>query len=163
MLALMLLALPFLLLFAIGYMRDLRERQGEGAENCDNKGQIFTYVVHKSETEILTELDEGCAYTDLKYRWNAATREINLHEGMPNGCPEVTYHVEPLPQPDGTALCVRQLTHLRSMQGEPGHEYRHGGNRYAWLMNEFWRQKLGAEPMGDYPEMRKQIKRDIQS
>ena len=163
MLALMLLALPFLLLFAVGYMRDLRERQGEGAENCDNKGQIFTYVVHKSETEILTELDEGCAYTDLKYRWNAATREINLHEGMPNGCPEVTYHVELLPQPDGTALCVRQLTHLRSMQGAPGHEYRHGGNRYAWLMNEFWRQKLGAEPMGDYPEMRKQIKRDIQS
>ena len=28
-----------------------------------------------------------------------------------------------------------------------GNSYDGGGNRYAWLMNEFWRQKLGAEPM----------------
>ena len=147
MLGLTLCVLPFLLLFAIGYMRDLRERHGEGADNCDEKGQIFTYVVQKSEAEILTELDAGCVYTDLKYRWNAKHREITLHEELPNGCPEVTYSVELCPQPDSTVLCVRQITHLYSVQGAPGREYRHGGNRYAWLMNEFWRQKLGAEPM----------------
>lgn len=147
MLGLMLCVLPFLLIFAIGYMRDLRERHGEGADNCDDKGQIFTYVVQRSEVEILTELESGCAYTDVKYRWNADLREITLHEELPNGCPEVTYSVELCPQPDSTVLCVRQITHLYSVQGAPGREYRHGGNRYAWLMNEFWRQKLGAEPM----------------
>ena len=147
MLALMLLALPFLLLFAVGYMRELRERHGNDADNCGEKGQIFTYIVHKSEAEILGELESGCAHTDLKYRWNAVACEITLHEGMPNGCPEVTYSVEICPQPDGVVLCVRQLSHLYSVQGAPGKEYRRGGNRYSWLMNEFWRQKLGAEPM----------------
>ena len=147
MLALMLLALPFLLLFAVGYMRELRERHGKDADNCDEKGQIFAYIVHKSEAEILAELESGCAHTDLKYRWDAVTREITLHEGMPNGCPEVTYSVEICPQSDGAVLCVRQLSHLYSVQGAPGKEYRRGGNRYSWLMNEFWRQKLGAEPM----------------
>ena len=147
MLGLMLLVLPFLLVFAIGHMRELKERQGVDADNCDEKGQKFTYLVRKSEADILAELESGCAYTDVKYRWNVARREITLHEGMPNGCPEVTYGVQFCQQPEGTVVYVRQLTHLRSMMGVPGREYRHGGNRYAWLMNEFWRQKLDAEPI----------------
>ena len=153
MLGLTLMALPILLIIAIGYMRDLKERQGDGAANCDDKGQVFTYIVHKSEAEILAELDSGCAHTDVKYRWNAARREITLHEGLPNGCPEVTYAVQLRSQPDGAAMCVRQLTHLRSVQGAPGREYRRGGNRYAWLMNEFWRQKSGAELLPYRPDM----------
>ncbi len=147
MLGIILMVLPFLLIFAIGYMRDLKERQGNVISNYDEKGQTFTYIVDKSEAEILKELDSGCTYTNVKYRWDAEKREITLHEGMPNGCPEVTYGVQMFPQPNGTGMCVRQVTHLRSMTGVPGKEYRHGGNRYAWLMNEFWRQKLGAEPM----------------
>ena len=147
MLGLMLCVLPFLLIFAIGYMRDLRERQGGVTVNCDENGQVFTYIVQKSEVEILEELESGCAYTDVKYRWDAVRREITLHEELPNGCPEVCYGLQLVQQPEGTAMCVRQLTHLRSVQGAPGREYRRGGNRYAWLMNEFWRQKLGAQPM----------------
>ncbi len=153
MLGLMLCALPFLLLFAIGYLRDLRERQGEAASNGDGTGQIFTYIVRKSEAEILSELESGCRYTDMKYRWDAARREITLHEALPNGSPEVCYALAFLPQAEGTALCVRQVSHLRSVRGAPGHEYRQGGNRYAWLQNEFWRQKLEAEPMMYRPQM----------
>ena len=152
MLELMLCALPFLLIFAVGYLRDLRERQVDDVGNCDEKGQIFAYIVRKSEAEIRTELENGCAHTDMKYRWDAVRCEITLHEELPNGCPEVCYGLQFVQQPDGTAMCVRQLTHLRSVQGAPGREYRHGGNRYARLMNEFWRQKLGAEPMRYQPE-----------
>lgn len=148
MLALMLIVLPFLLIFAIGYLRELREQQRDGGcVNCDAKGQTFTYIVHLREDQLLAELDAGCVYTDLKYRWNAVAREITLHEGMPNGLPEVTYHVQLIPAGEDTRLIVRQMNHLRSVQGAPGREYRHGGNRYAWLMNTFWQQKLGAVPV----------------
>ena len=51
MLELMLCALPFLLIFAVGYLRDLRERQVDDVGNCDEKGQIFAYIVRKSEAE----------------------------------------------------------------------------------------------------------------
>ena len=154
MLGLLLIALPFLLLFAFGYLRELREQQGgDACDNCDAKGQVFTYIVHQREDQILAELDTGCVHTDLKYRWNAAAREIKLHEGMPNGLPEVIYRVELIPLGDDTRLIMRQIDHLRSVQGAPGREYRHGGNRYAWMMNAFWKQKLGAEPIRYQPDM----------
>ena len=147
MLGMMLILVPFLLIFAIGYMRDLRERHGDCFENCNAEGQIFTYIVRKSEAEILEELASGCVYTNMKYRWDAERREITLHEGMPNGCPEVTYSVQLIQQSSGTAMRICQLNHLRTVKGAPGRESRRGGNRYAWLQNEFWHQKLGAEPL----------------
>lgn len=153
MLAMLTCVLPILLIFAVGYLGDLRERRGDAVTNCDGKGQVFTYVVPRTEAEILQELDTGSAYTDVKYRWDAVRREITLHEGMPNGCPEVTFGLTFRSCPQGTAMRVSQLNHQRTVSGVPGREYRRGSNRYAWLQNEFWRQKLGAEPLRYQPDL----------
>lgn len=111
---------------------------------------MFTYLVHLSEAEILAELEFGGKYTDMKYRYDAAQRCIIFHEP---GMPAVTYELMFRRLPEGTAMRVKQLDHLRTVVGAPGHEYRRGGNRYAWLQNEFWQQKLGADPLKYQPDI----------
>lgn len=136
-----------LLLIALGNQRDLNTRRAQDVDNFDALGQTSAWFVPLDEESICRELEGGSAYTDLKYRWDAAQRTITLHEGMPNGLPEVTYALEFRAIPGGTGMRVRQMTHLRTVRGKPCHEYRRGGNRYAWLQGEFWRQKLGASPL----------------
>lgn len=136
-----------LLVIALGNQRDLHTRRAQSADHFDALGQTSAWFVPLDAESIRRELECGGAYTDLKYRYDAARCTITLHEGMPNGLPEVTYTLEFRAMPGGTGMRVRQVTHLRTVRGRPGHEYRRGGNRYAWLQGEFWRQKLGASPM----------------
>lgn len=136
-----------LLIIALGQEKELLTRRGQDVDNFDALGQTSVWFVPMDEQRILHKLASGVTHTDLKYRWDAEQREITLHEGMPNGLPEVTYALEFRARSGGMAMKVRQVTHLRTVRGAPGREYRRGGNRYAWLQGEFWRQKLGARPM----------------
>lgn len=136
-----------LLIIALGQEKELHTRRGQSVDNFNDLGQTSAWFVPMDEQRIIRELESGAAHTDLKYRWDGERREITLHEGLPNGLPEVAYALEFRARPGGTAMKVRQVTHLRTVRGAPGREYRRGGNRYAWLQNEFWQQKLGATPM----------------
>lgn len=106
-----------------------------GVINHDSGMTQFCYRVDKSESEIREALQRRDVYTATKYRFDAAQNIITFYSELPDGYLDISYLIQMAPRDGYTILVVTQLSSpLRK-------------NKFAWLQNEFWHQKLEAAPI----------------
>ena len=106
-----------------------------GIINHDSDMRQFCYRVGKSEAEIREALQRRDVYTATKYRFDAARSVITFYSELPDGYLDTSYLVQTAQREEYTILVVTQLGSVLKK------------NKFIWLQNEFWHQKLEAAPI----------------
>lgn len=106
-----------------------------GIINCDGFMREFCYRVDKSKAEIWTLLISNNTYTATKYRFNGEQGIITFYSELPDGYLDISYVIKIAEYEGYSLMKVTQFDHMWTQ------------NKYAWLQNEFWRQKLDAMPV----------------
>ncbi|MBQ9148310.1 MAG: hypothetical protein IJX69_01960 [Oscillospiraceae bacterium] len=118
-----------------GEMYRSHKRYAQGIVNHDPGMKQFCYRVDKSELEIREALRHRDVYTATKYRFDAARSVITFYSELPDGYLDTSYLVQTAQREGYTILVVTQLGSVLRK------------NKFLWLQNEFWHQKLEAAPI----------------
>ncbi len=121
----------------LGSEHDLVQRHkaaSKGVVNHDAAMRTFCYRVESSEYEVRDRLRQNNIYTSTKYRYDDAQAVITFYSELPDGSVDTSYRIRFWERENFTYLQVTQVNHFWEKQ------------RFAILMNEFWHQKLDAEP-----------------
>ena len=132
------LLLVFVLLWVLLHykrQRDDHAKHSHGVRNYDRDMRAFCYHTKKTKDEIWEELEHGIRFTAMKYRFDPQQGVITFYDEW-CGYPEISYRL--------SVSCARSCVNLRVEQITP----RWNSNQFKYGLNEFWAQKLDAEPMG---------------
>ncbi len=110
-------------------------KHSHGVRNYDRDMRAFCYHTKKTKAEIWEELEHGIRFTTMKYRFDPRQGVITFYDEV-CGYPDVSYRVE--------VSCAYSCVNLRVTQITPQWK----SNQFKYGLNEFWKQKLDAEPMG---------------